>query len=56
MSISPIPVSSLKKKPQDKKADNFSYNLYECVYLLRTNKFKKKNEVEKNNKDAKSKE
>ncbi|XP_057295987.1 uncharacterized protein LOC130624943 isoform X2 [Hydractinia symbiolongicarpus] len=40
MSISPIPLSSLKKDYQIKsQINNYSYHLYECVYLLRVKKF-----------------
>lgn len=35
MSITPIPLSSLKKGNQSKsRVNNFQYELYECVQLL----------------------
>ena len=41
MSITPIPLSSLKREKLNSHINSFAYQLYECSYLLRLKRFKK---------------
>ena len=47
-SLSPIPTISIKKKSNGRKHENYQYNLYKCVYLLRVNQFQKTNATSQN--------